>query len=96
MFQTNIVEEIKTHILCSITFPENRAVYGKMWKNMVEAGRTHSIIRRIRFACWKTKATNTLRIFNTYCFSAATVVTRTRSNITLYAHYLSCYTLHSP
>jgi len=25
MFQTNFVEKIKTHILCSLTFFENRA-----------------------------------------------------------------------
>jgi hypothetical protein len=31
-----IVERIKTHILCSVTFPENRAVYEIMSKNMVE------------------------------------------------------------
>jgi len=35
MLQTNVVEEIKTHILCSITlFFENRAVYEQMWKNI--------------------------------------------------------------
>jgi len=31
----------------------------------------------------------TLRICNTYCFSTATMVTRTRINITRYAHWLS-------
>ena len=30
------VEKIKTHILCSITFPENRTVFEIMWKNIVE------------------------------------------------------------
>ena len=30
-----------------------------------------------------------LIVFNTYCFSTATVVTRTRLNITLYIHWLS-------
>jgi hypothetical protein len=29
-----IVQKIKTHILCSITFPENRAVYEIMWKHV--------------------------------------------------------------
>ena len=36
--EKKIVEEIKTHILCSATyffFLENRAVYG-MWKNTVQ------------------------------------------------------------
>jgi len=32
MFQTKVVENIKTHILCSITFYENRAVYEITWK----------------------------------------------------------------
>jgi len=33
MFQTKIVEKIKTHTLCSVTFFfENRAAYEIMWK----------------------------------------------------------------
>jgi len=40
MFQTKVVEKIKTHILCLITFlSENRAVYEIMWKYIVERGR---------------------------------------------------------
>jgi len=42
-----VVEKIKTHILCSITFffsPENRAVYEIMWKNIVERGRPQMTI----------------------------------------------------
>jgi hypothetical protein len=39
-------------------------------------------IRRMRIACWITKATNTLRICNTYFFSTATMVTRKSLNIT--------------
>jgi len=41
MFQTKVVEKIKTHILCSITSSENRAVYEIMWENIVEADRPH-------------------------------------------------------
>jgi hypothetical protein len=33
MFQTKVVEKIKTHMLCSFFSPENRASYEKMWKN---------------------------------------------------------------
>jgi hypothetical protein len=33
MFQTKVVEKIKTHVLDSITFSENRAIYEIMWKN---------------------------------------------------------------
>jgi hypothetical protein len=31
-----IVEKLETHILCAITFFENRAVYEIMWKNIAE------------------------------------------------------------
>ena len=48
-----------------------------------------SIIRRMRFACCITKATNTLGIHDTYCFSTATVATPTRI-VTLHVHYLLC------
>jgi len=60
MFQTKVVEEIKIHILCSVFFFfENRVVYEIMWKNIVERGRPQITIRRMHFACWITKATNT-------------------------------------
>ena len=58
MFRIEIVEEIKTHTLCSITFPpppENRAVYELMWENNVESGRSQMTIWRMRNACWKTR-----------------------------------------
>jgi hypothetical protein len=36
-FQTKVVEEIKTLILCSMTlFSEDRAVYETMWKNTAQ------------------------------------------------------------
>jgi len=60
MFQTNIVEKIKTHILYSVTFlKKNRAVYEIMWKNVVERGRPQMKIWRMRVACWIIKATDT-------------------------------------
>jgi len=61
MFQTKVVEKIKTHILCSVIFfsPHNRAVYDITWKNTVQPDRPKMIIRRMPFACWIRKATNT-------------------------------------
>jgi hypothetical protein len=44
MFQTKVVEKTKINILFSVPFFENRAVYGKMWKNNLELGRTHMTI----------------------------------------------------
>ena len=60
MFQTKVVEKIKTHILCSVTPPppENRTVYEIMWKNTVERGSSQMTIWRMRVAFWITKATN--------------------------------------
>jgi len=59
MFQTKVVEKIKTHILYSVTFFfDNPAFYEIMWKNIVERGRPQ-ILRRMRVTCWLPKATNT-------------------------------------
>ena len=60
MFQTNLVEKLKTHNLCSVTFFfENRAVYEIMWKNIVERGRPQMTIWRMRIAYRIPKGTNT-------------------------------------
>jgi hypothetical protein len=43
-----------------------------------------NITRRMRFACWITKATDThTQNINTYCLSMATMVTRTRFYVTV-------------
>jgi len=39
MFQTKVVEKIKTKIVGSTTVFESRAVYETMWKNMVDTVR---------------------------------------------------------
>jgi len=61
MFQTKVVEKIKTHILCSITFSFFRKsrVYEIIWKNIVERSRPQMTIWLMRIACWITEATNT-------------------------------------
>ena len=51
------VEKIKTHILCSITVPENRVGYEIMWTNTVDSDTPDgNVIRRMRFTCRLTKA----------------------------------------
>jgi hypothetical protein len=40
-------------------FPENRAVYKIMWKNMAQPDRPQITIWRIRCTYWMTKATDT-------------------------------------
>jgi len=40
MLHTNVVVKLKTHIVCSLTFLESRAVYEMMWKILYfETGR---------------------------------------------------------
>jgi len=59
-----VVEKIKTHILCSISFfSENLAVYETTWKNSIEQCRLQMIILRLRIACWVTKATKTHSLY---------------------------------
>jgi hypothetical protein len=54
LFQIRFVEEIKTHILGSVTFSENRAIYETISKNMVEPERPQIGIWR-RVLCWISK-----------------------------------------
>jgi len=57
MFQTKVVEKIKTRFVFSNFFPESCAVYDIMWKNIVEPDRPQKIWR-MRISCWIPKATN--------------------------------------
>ena len=60
MLWKKVVEKLKTHILCSITFSEDRAVYEIMSKNLVKLEATNGVtIWRIRGACWISKTTHT-------------------------------------
>jgi hypothetical protein len=57
MFQTKVVEKIKTHILCSITF-FNHVVYEIIWKKYCRTGQPQMAIWRMRIACWIPKVTD--------------------------------------
>jgi len=62
-------ENNNTHFTSSnFFFFEIRAVYEIIWKSFVDLGRPQITIWRMRIACWITKATNKLRICNTYRF----------------------------
>jgi len=45
-------------------------------------------IRRMQIACWVPKATYTLTMCNTHCFSTTEIVAYTLLNVTLYVHCL--------
>ena len=57
MLQTQLVDKFK-HIFTAFFFLK-LCRYGKMWKSIIESGRTQSSIWRMRFACRINKATNT-------------------------------------
>ena len=52
-------EKIKTLNLYVITIFVNPLIYDKRWKSIVQQDRPYITIRRVRIACWITKATNT-------------------------------------
>jgi hypothetical protein len=89
MFQTKVIEIIKTDILCSVNVFENRVVYEVMWRNAVDTDRPQMTAWRMPIACWITVATNTLRICNTPCFFTTTMVARTLPHVTLYAQHIA-------
>jgi len=56
ILQANIVEKVKTHILCSIfPLPPPKTSYLDTWKNIVEPDRSQTTIWRMRIACWIAK-----------------------------------------
>jgi len=88
MFETKVVQEIKTHILCSVMFFENRTFYEIMWKNIVEPERPRMTIWRMCIACWIIKFTYALAIcnllllhYNNGCKNAPQCYTYTHTHI---------------
>jgi hypothetical protein len=80
------------HVLHSDFFFENRTVHEIMLENIVERDRPYIAVWCMRIACWIPKATNiNTQVCNTHCFSTATMVARTRLNVTFYVHYLYFY-----
>jgi hypothetical protein len=45
MFEKKVLEKMKAHILCSVTFSEDRSVYEIMSKNLVEPERPQIAIK---------------------------------------------------
>jgi len=93
--KTKAVENIKTHILCSITFWfffEIFTFHEIIWKNILEQGRPQMTIWRMCIACWKLKKTkHKLRISDTYWFCTATMVAQLHFNYNIYVHCVSSY-----
>ena len=59
MFQTKVVEKIKTYFMFSDFFLKKSCVYGIMWKNIVDLGRPQMTVWCMHIVCWVLKATDT-------------------------------------
>ena len=74
-------ENQNTHFIFSDFYPENRAVYEKMSKNLVEPERTQTIWR-MRIACWVRKATRA----QAHAIARALTPTHTRTHASTRPH----------
>jgi len=95
IFQTEVVQKIKTHILCSIAFFRKSF---RLWDNVEKFCRTGQAtddnMPHAHFTLVTQSYKQTHRIYSTYCFSAATMVARTCHIITLYLHCQPCWMLY--
>jgi len=94
MFQTKVVEKLKTHILCSITIYRKSC---RVWDNVEKYGTagqaTDETTWRMRIACCIPKSTDAHSIFVILvAFPPQQWLHETRLNVTLYIHCLSYVT----
>jgi hypothetical protein len=93
MLQTRVVEKIKTHILWSIFFFRKSC---RLYHNVEKYGRAKqstddNIIRRMRFACWITKATDTHSEYVILIAFLQQQWLHERLDVTLYVHCQTCF-----
>ena len=95
MFQAEVVDKLKTHILCSTFFFRKSC---RLWHNMEKYCKTgqatYDNMEHVQcmLCTWRYK--HTLRICNSYCFSTATMVALTRLSVAIRVHSLYCYRSH--
>jgi len=93
MFQIKVVEKIKTHILCSVTFLQKSC---RLWDKVEKYNGVGQNTDNMAHAHWMFDtlgSRHTFTICNTHCLSSTTMVTRTRLIVTLHVNCLSCSTL---
>jgi len=85
----NIVGDIKTHILCSVTFfRKSYSLWDKVEYHCTAGHATDYNMVHAHFMLDSEGYKHALRICNTYCFSTASVVVRTCLSIMSYVHFL--------
>jgi len=92
--EKKVVEKTTTHISRSITFPEKNhdlmRQCGKTWYSQTGHNRWQYHAAHARGMLDTCSDRQSLRIYNTHCFSKATVVMHMRLNVTSQVHCLSC------
>jgi hypothetical protein len=84
MFQTKVVEKTKTRFVFSNFFFSENCAFCEITREKYRRATQaigDSAIRRMRIACWISKATDTVRICNAHRFSTARVVTQMRLSV---------------
>jgi hypothetical protein len=76
-----VVEKIRIHVLCSITFSRNSAVYEIISRNMVESERPLMTIWR-RLTCWIRKATRA----QSHAIAFSSILTHTHTHTLARTH----------
>ena len=85
-YEQNMLSLLHAVCLKVLVFFFTRISCHLMQKKMVDPDRPQMAIWRTRFTCWIPKATDTLVIFITLCFSTTKVVTRTRLSVNCFVH----------
>jgi hypothetical protein len=90
-FQAKVVEKVRTHFVFNKFLPENHLFYEVIWKNLIEPDRPQmTIIRRMRFACWITKDTDSHSEYVTLIAFSRQQWLRERASM-LRCAYIACF-----
>ena len=96
MFQTKVAEKIKKNkhfILSKLFFRKACCLCDNVEKYDTARQATDEYMEHVHCMLDIYGCKYTLRICNTNCFSTATMVERTRLNVTLYVHCMSTFTI---
>jgi hypothetical protein len=91
-----VVEIIRWHILCRVTFSRKSC---RLWGNVEkysgarEAAGGNTRAQAYASVHAPTRVHSHTHMCNTHCFSTTTMVSRTRLIVRLYVHSLACFTL---
>ena len=96
MFYTKVLEKIKTHILCSVTFFRKSC---RLWDNVEKYSGAREVTDdnrkwSLRLACWISKVTRAPTHTEKCWISTVTRVSQMLFSVTLYVHCVLCFCCH--